>query len=194
MIHMVGIILARGGSVRLPGKNIRPLCGRPMIEWTIIAACESKLDAVLLSSDSDEILDVARGHRVYRVKRPAELAGPAVDSYKPLRHAYEQWSLDVLSAAENVMLLQPTSPLRPYWDINRFLGVYKGQPMASVGTDGIQNGAIYAAPLDWLLNVKNTWDQPGIAAFYMPEERSVDVNGLSDFEEAEARMKTELMV
>ena len=55
----IAIILARGGSKRLPGKNIRMFCGRPLVAWTIEAALLSNsFDRVLLSTDSEEIAEI----------------------------------------------------------------------------------------------------------------------------------------
>ena len=73
---MIAIIPARGGSKGLPGKNILPFCGKPLIAWTIEAALECKtLDRVIVSTDSEEIADTARtyGAEVPGL-RPVELA------------------------------------------------------------------------------------------------------------------------
>lgn len=61
MEHSIAIITARGGSKRIPGKNIRPFCGKPMIAYSIQAALDAGLfDEVMVSTDSEEIADIAR--------------------------------------------------------------------------------------------------------------------------------------
>jgi CMP-N,N'-diacetyllegionaminic acid synthase len=119
----LGIIPARGGSKGLPGKNIRPLCGKPLIAWTIEKALKSKhLDAVLVTTDSPEIADIARKHgAAVPFLRPARLATDTAATFPVVRHA-----LDHLRAAEGrefdyIVLLEPTSPLREDDDIDRML-------------------------------------------------------------------------
>tara|TARA_R110002073_G_scaffold80550_6_gene194041 strand:+ start:3047 stop:3736 length:690 start_codon:yes stop_codon:yes gene_type:complete len=88
---IVAIIPARGGSKRIPGKNIRPFCGQPIIEYSINAAVESGVfDHVIVSTDCDQIADVARqcGAEV-PFQRPAELSGDTVGSNRVMKHAIE---------------------------------------------------------------------------------------------------------
>ena len=74
-VKAIAIIPARGGSKRVPRKNVRPFCGRPMISYPITAALESGLFArVLVSTDDPEIAQVARDHGADVVDRPADLA------------------------------------------------------------------------------------------------------------------------
>lgn len=183
MFDMVGIILARGGSVRIPGKNLRMLCGRPLVEWTIIAACESRLQQVILSSDSPAILDVARGHRVFRVQRPPHLATAEADSYGALLHAYDSWCAEFMTSARHIMLLQPTSPLREYSDINRVIDFYDGVPAASCDQDRVQNGAIYVGSTEWLQQ-GGTWAQQGIERYVMYGDDNIDVDAPEDLSKA----------
>lgn len=85
----IAIIPARGGSKRIPRKNIREFCGRPMIAWSISAALESKLfDHVIVSTDDDEIADVARyeGAEVPFL-RPPELADDHTVTRAVVNHA-----------------------------------------------------------------------------------------------------------
>lgn len=104
----LAIIPARGGSKRLPRKNILPLAGKPLINWSIEAGLASKyIDKVLVSSDDDEILAVAEQARAHTIKRPPELAQDASTSFDAIRHAIE--NVDVY---DYIVLLQPTSPLR----------------------------------------------------------------------------------
>lgn len=104
----LAIILARGGSKRLPRKNILPLGDKPLIAWSIDAAKESRYaDTVLVSSDDNEILAVAKEHGAKTIKRPAELATDTATSFDAIKHAITNER-----AHDFVILLQPTSPFR----------------------------------------------------------------------------------
>src|SRR5919202_3281699 len=104
----LGLIPARGGSKGIPGKNLAPLCGRPLVAWTIGAACAARsLDRVVVSTDSEEIAATARELGADVLERPAELARDEVSMLDVLLHALEE-----LGRPEILVLLQPTSPLR----------------------------------------------------------------------------------
>ena len=110
----LAIIPARGGSKRLPRKNILDLSGRPMISWSIDAGLKSKyIDKVVVSSDDDEILDVAKKFKAETVKRPGELASDIATSNDVVKHALEN-----IEEHDYIVLLQPTSPLRNYKHID----------------------------------------------------------------------------
>ncbi|MGC5324873.1 cytidylyltransferase domain-containing protein [Brevibacillus sp. SYSU BS000544] len=112
---VLAIIPARGGSKGVPRKNIRELCGKPLIAWTIEEAKKSKyIDRLILSSDDQEIIAVSRewGCDVPFV-RPKELALDTTPGIEPVLHA-----LELLPGFDYVVLLQPTSPLRIVEDID----------------------------------------------------------------------------
>jgi CMP-N-acetylneuraminic acid synthetase len=105
----LAIIPARGGSKRLPNKNILELKGKPLICWTIESAlgCEY-IDEIVVSSDSDRILEISRKYGIRTIKRPPELAtdtSPTIDAVKHVIQNLEK-------KYDYVVLLQPTSPLR----------------------------------------------------------------------------------
>lgn len=105
---ILGIISARGGSKRLPRKNIMPMAGKPLISWTIEAACKSKyIDKVIVTSDNDEILSISSQWGAGIIKRPDELASDTATSFDAVKHA-----IDNNTKYDYVILLQPTSPLR----------------------------------------------------------------------------------
>jgi CMP-N-acetylneuraminic acid synthetase len=113
MSRVLGLVPARAGSKGLPGKNVRLLAGRPLLEYTAVAARASGvLDRVVLSTDSEEIAEAGRrvGLEV-PFTRPASLAADDTPMLPVIKHA-----IDVLASdcwvAEIVVLLQPTSPLR----------------------------------------------------------------------------------
>lgn len=87
----IAVIPARGGSKRIPRKNIKPFAGKPMIAHAIGAALESGLfDHVLVSTDDDEIIDIARQHGAETpFVRPAELADDHTPTVPVIAHAVE---------------------------------------------------------------------------------------------------------
>ena len=111
-------ICARGGSAGAPGKNIRPLCGKPLIGWTIEQAFASKVaDEVFLSTDSEDIARVARsfGAQVPFL-RPAELATSTAGKLPVIQHLVE-WVEARHGPVNSIVDLDPTSPLRDIADI-----------------------------------------------------------------------------
>jgi len=105
----LAIIPARGGSKRLPNKNILPLAGKPMLVWTIESAIQSKyLDEIVLSTDSDDIIKVAGNYKIKTIKRPLELASDAAKTVDVVKHVIE----NIDKKYDFIVLLQPTSPLR----------------------------------------------------------------------------------
>lgn len=110
---VLGLVPARGGSKGLPGKNIKLLAGRPLLDYTARAAVESGvLDRVVLSTDSEEIAAVGKQVGLdVPFMRPAALAEDDTPMLAVIRHALE--TLDEQgSRADIIVLLQPTSPLR----------------------------------------------------------------------------------
>jgi N-acylneuraminate cytidylyltransferase len=112
---VLGLVVARGGSKGVPGKNILPVGGRPLIQWTIDAARESShIDRLVLSSDDAAIIDVAvRGGCEAPFVRPASLATDEATSIDVVVDA-----LSRVPGHDIVVLLQPTSPLRSAQDID----------------------------------------------------------------------------
>ncbi len=114
----VAIIPARGGSKGIPGKNIIDFCGKPLIAWSILQACNSsEIDEVYVSSDSDEILMVAQNFGAKVIKRPDDISNDTATTESAVQHA--------LSVIENqvstILLLQATSPLRKPKDLSSAL-------------------------------------------------------------------------
>lgn len=113
-------ICARGGSTGVPGKNIRPLLGKPLIGWTIEQALASGIaDRVLVSTDSQAIADVARqfGAEVPFL-RPSSLATADAAKLPVISHLIE-WVEAQGDAVDTVIDLDPTSPLREVDDIRQ---------------------------------------------------------------------------
>lgn len=120
---ILALIPARGGSKGLPGKNIRPMCGKPLIAWSIEKAKLSKhLDMVLVTTDCQEIADVAKHHGAHvPFLRPAEFATDKSSTYDAIRHALDFLRTEEGKTFDYIVLLEPTSPLREDDDIDRIL-------------------------------------------------------------------------
>lgn len=105
----LAIIPARGGSKRLPNKNILLLAGKPMLLWTVESAMQSKyLDEIILSTDSDDIVKVVENYKIKTIKRPIELASDTAKTVDVAKHVIE----NIDKKYDFIVLLQPTSPLR----------------------------------------------------------------------------------
>ncbi|MDD2714818.1 MAG: acylneuraminate cytidylyltransferase family protein [Candidatus Wallbacteria bacterium] len=116
--RILAVIPARGGSIGLPGKNIRLLSGKPLIVWTIEAALASKvITKLVVSTDDKKIADIGKKYGAeIPFLRPANLATDEATTADVLIHAYKYFS-NCGEKYTHIMLLQPTSPLRAYEDI-----------------------------------------------------------------------------
>ena len=104
----LAIIPARGGSKRLPRKNVLDLNGKPLIAYSIEAGLKSKyIDKVIVTSDDDEILTISERYGADTIKRPDELASDTATTFDAIKHAMEN-----CERYDYIILLQPTSPLR----------------------------------------------------------------------------------
>lgn len=125
-MNAVALIPARKGSKRLPGKNRRPFCGKPLIWYTVQAAKESGCFAnIVISTDDEAIIEFLRGDAVCTVlPRPAALAGDEVPMADVVLHALEE--LEKRGRTPDVItLLQPTSPLRTAEDIKQAVYLFQ---------------------------------------------------------------------
>ena len=123
--RILGLVLARGGSKRLPGKNIRPLAGKPLVAWSIASglACAALTD-VVVSTDDEAIAAVARQHGA-RVPflRPPALAADDSTSADAALHALDWLRQHDGRSYDAVLLLEPTSPLRASGDLDGVAGL-----------------------------------------------------------------------
>jgi len=123
----VAFIFARGGSKGLPGKNIRPLGGKPLIAWSIEhALAVERIDRVIVSTDSDEIATISKqyGAEVPFI-RPANLAMDGSPEWLAWRHGLEYLKEDTGAIPEFMVSLPATAPLRSTTDINNCLDEYE---------------------------------------------------------------------
>ncbi len=212
-MRVLALIPARGGSVRLPRKNVRDFMGKPLIHWTIKAALTSGVcDRVTVNTDDVEIAEAAlnSGAEV-PFMRPLYLATSEATTFDVVEHAIT--ALNV--TPEYIVLLQPTSPLRNAEDIKSAFaliertgapavvsvspfdkpwpvlcrveaGVLNPVPEPSRGAPTHQlNGAIYIERLQPFLSTRS-FTPPGTLAYEMPPDRSIDVDTALDFKIAHA--------
>lgn len=156
---VLALIPARGGSKRLPRKNVAILAGKPLIAWTIEAANKSKyIDTVVVSTDDNEIAEVSECYGAQiPFRRPEELASDAATSNDVILHALQTLEEEF----DLIVLLQPTSPLRNETHIDESLDVL-------LSKDG--EGVISVAPCDhsplWANILPETGDMKGFLRSY----------------------------
>lgn len=133
-------VCARGGSQGVPGKNIRPLCGKPLIAWTIEQALASGVaDRVFVSTDSQEIADVALAFGAeVPFLRPAALATSSAGKLPVILHLVE-WLEQHEAPVSRIIDLDPTSPLRDVADIRACDTLLAGADLVITGYESDKN-------------------------------------------------------
>lgn len=132
-MRVLGVVTARGGSKGIPGKNVRPLGGRPLLAWTAEAALAARrLSRVVLTTDDERIAEVGRGCGLeVPFLRPADLARDDTPTLPVLQHAVAELE-KAGDRFDAVCLLQPTSPFRRPGDIDGCIEL-----LASAGLDAV---------------------------------------------------------
>jgi N-acylneuraminate cytidylyltransferase len=126
---ILGIIPARGGSKGILKKNIKEMCGKPLIAWSIEAARQSKLlDRFIVSTEDVGIAQIANGLGAEVLVRPVELATDEASTLSVLQHVLEHMP------AEIIVLLQPTSPIRNKGLIDRCIKRFQDTNADSLAT------------------------------------------------------------
>lgn len=219
-LSILALIPARGGSRRVPGKNLAVVGGRPLIAWTIEAARHARsITRVVVDTDSPAIAEVARqwGAEVPYL-RPPELATDEATSLDVVRQALDRLAAEGFEP-QWVCLLQPTSPLRRAHDIEAAVALALNggadavvsvtprpmpaawhrrlgdrgqlqQPAAGDDATHVLNGAIYLARSD-VLRTQGTWYTPRTLGYVMPVERSLDIDTPWDMRLARGVMRAE---
>jgi N-acylneuraminate cytidylyltransferase len=157
----LAVIPARGGSKRIPRKNIKEFCGKPMIAWSIEAAIRSGcFDQVVVSTDDAEIADVARQYGAsVPFMRPAELSDDYTGTLPVIRHAIE-WFNGQGQTVEQVCCLYATAPFVCVEDIQRGL-----QILEETGSDYAFSVTSYAFPIQRAIRIT----ERGRIAMFNPE-------------------------
>lgn len=143
MANVVAIILARGGSRGIPGKNIIDFCGKPLIVWTIEQLQGAKgIDSIWVSSDSEEILSISQTFGAEIIHRPAEISGDAATSESGWLHALD-YIENKVGCVELVVAPQVTSPLREPEDIERGINDFQEQKCDSMFSCSVVEGLFF---------------------------------------------------
>jgi CMP-N,N'-diacetyllegionaminic acid synthase len=119
----LAIIPARGGSKGLHNKNIKELCGKPLIVWSIEAGLQSEyIDEVIVSTDYRSIADIAKKHGAYvPFLRPDHLASDTTTTFDTVKHVIDFYNNELKKKFDYIVLLEPTSPLRKDCDIDNMI-------------------------------------------------------------------------
>ncbi|MCV2533356.1 pseudaminic acid cytidylyltransferase [Enterobacter wuhouensis] len=122
----VAIIPARGGSKRIPRKNIKEFCGKPMIAWSIEAAQKSGVfDRIIVSTDDEEIAEVAREYGAeVPFMRPAELSNDYAGTIPVIHHAAD-WLISQGAKPDYVCCIYATAPFIQAEDLEKGLELIK---------------------------------------------------------------------
>lgn len=164
--RFLGLIPARGGSKRVPRKNLLPVAGKPLLAWTIDAArAARRLDHLILSTDDEEIAALGRRQGVdVPFMRPPRLASDTATGHDVVVHA-------VSTLAERgehydfVVVLQPTSPLRSHQDIDDAITL-----LLDKNADAVVSVCLTDHPPEW----SNTLpDDLSMRDFFRPGVRNV---------------------
>ena len=211
-MRILALIPARAGSKRLKNKNFKYFSGKPLIFWSIEAALKSEVvDKLIVSTDDANIKAFTETCGVHvKSLRPAHLATDDASAFDVAVHELEQ-----NPGYTHLLYLQPTSPLRTAKDIANCVSFFlskKAKSAVSVSSkvkkeewcimiseDGritdasaefklkqkyCPNGALYLCEIDWFLK-SQTFVNNETYAFVMHEDKSVDIDNLSDFVKAE---------
>ncbi len=129
----LAVILARSGSKGLPDKNIKELCGKPLLAYTVEAAIISgKYDIVHVSTDSELYVDIAKKYGAdVPFLRDEKLAGDNASSWDAVRYVVEEYE-KLGQTFNTISLLQPTSPLRDSTDIRNAFEIYESNKATGV--------------------------------------------------------------
>jgi len=132
-MKVLAVVPARGGSKRIPLKNIAPLAGKPLLAYTLEAIRDAGLfDNAVVSTDDAKIAGVAADFGISCIERPSELGGDSVSTEAVLLDAIKQWcGKDSEPSVEWVMTLPPTSPLRSAKTIRLFASMVDSDNIAT---------------------------------------------------------------
>jgi CMP-N,N'-diacetyllegionaminic acid synthase len=167
---LLAVITARGGSRRLPRKNVLTFAGKPLIAWTIEAGLQSKyVDRVIVSTDDEEIAEISRSHGAeVPFMRPQELSNDTASSTDVIRHA--------VKALENneqkfgyLLYLQPTSPLRTSDHIDEAVAL-----MIQKEANGVIGVTAMNHPIEWSNILPENLSMDGFISKNNQEKRSQD--------------------
>jgi CMP-N,N'-diacetyllegionaminic acid synthase len=175
------LTLARGGSKGVPRKNITPLCGLPLVSYVISTSKASKIDETWVSTEDDEIAQIAESFGAQVIKRPPEMATDTARCEDALLHFAKYVDFDIL------VFIQTTSPMVTKDDINRGIALmqtgYYDSVFSVMKEHWIPRWTLDVKPIDW--NTKYRPRRQSIepkyvenGAFYITNKRNLLETGL----------------
>ena len=207
------IIPARKGSKRLTGKNKKQFNGKPLVCHSIDFALSvaSKEDYICITSDDDEILDIAKNKAInIIIKRPAILASDKATSFDVIKHACA-YALESKIDFDTVVLLQPTTPFRSVEDFRVMKRNFVEERMSSLasisvkgdaknsviydpnsmkrcrdmsGKKGYLNGSIYFFSYHRISEQNSTLEFDDMNYYLMSTKNSIDIDTIDDWNKA----------
>jgi len=181
-MHSAALIIARAGSTRLPGKNNLDFEGKPMFTWNILKA-QKLFPAVYFSSDSKEMLAIAKTLGAHIIERPEELATENVPNIPVFQHAYR-----FMDNPDMIVSLQSNSPTLPEARIKQALAIMEIpdiMELITMDTTLKVHGSIWALKKERLFH----YGDPFIykAEVFLMDD-SVDIHTQKDFEKAREQL------
>lgn len=144
--NIIAIIPARGGSKGIPRKNIKLLCGKPLIAYSIEQALKSNyISRVIVSTEDAEIAQISREYGSEVIERPVELARDDTPSLPVIKHVITYLETNEGYKAEIIVVLQPTSPLRTVEDIEKTI-----DKLFQSGCDSVVSLCEVEHPPEWM--------------------------------------------
>ena len=212
---ILGLITARAKSKRLESKNTLNLVGKPLFQWTVDQASLSKyLDYVVISTDDKKIINYTKKlPKILTFKRSKKLSKNKTKSADVILNFIESSKIDF----NIVCLLQPTSPLRKYYDVDKSIkkmidkkakslvsvsfkkgnkknqiklknGFFQKFQRENITNKYFVNGAIYLSDVNFFKK-KKTFFTSNTISYLMPSSRSVDIDTKKDFDLAKKLLK-----
>ncbi len=168
---ILAIIPARAGSKRLPGKNVKKLVGKPLIQWTIeaVQACQF-VDTIVISTDDPKVIDISEklGVKIPFI-RPESLAQDSSSSIDVIFHAISHFE-QLGDKYDFILLLQPTSPLRTSRHILEAISL-----MNDKNADGIISVCEAEHSPLWMNTLDDTFDMSSFLKDEVKNKRSQDL-------------------
>lgn len=153
----LAIIPARGGSKRLPKKNILDLCGKPLISWSIEAGLKSKyIDQIVVSSDDDAVLCISKQYDITTIKRPENLSKDTSSTFQTIEHTIDFFKNNLGQEFDYIILLQPTSPLRTPEHIDEAIELlYEKKATCIMSVTIMEHSPLWSNTLDDTLSMED---------------------------------------
>ena len=176
----LAIIPARGGSKRLPRKNVLDLVGKPLIAWSIESALKSKyIDEVMVSTDDNEIETIAKRHSAnVPYKRASELSNDVVGKEVVIEDVINYYAKNLNKNFDYIIYLQPTSPLRTSEDIDNSIEfLFEKNADAIVSVCEVEHPVQWSGTLDENMDMSQFLDADGFKYRSQDLEKYYRLNG-----------------